>query len=334
MNSTALVAGGGGFVGSHLCERLLRRGDRVLCLDSFLTGTRSNLDHLIGHPRFKLIQADVSEDFAIADPVDRVYNLASPASPPQYQLDPVHTMLTNVMGTSRLLALAEAKAARYLQASTSEVYGDPQVHPQTESYVGHVNCTGARACYDEGKRAAEALCFDYLRAGRADVRVARIFNTYGPRMRPDDGRIVSNLICQALDDRPMTIFGSGRQTRSFCFVSDLVDGLVALMETPQTPDGAVNLGNPDEFTILDLADLIRVLAPTSAAPVFRPLPADDPQRRRPDITKARELLGWAPKVPLREGLRQTVPWFAAQKRRVPPPVGLAVAAGANGKSWS
>ncbi|WP_375262402.1 UDP-glucuronic acid decarboxylase family protein [Palleronia sp.] len=315
VSRTILVAGGAGFIGSHLCEALLAQGHKVICMDNFQTGRRDNLSGLLDHPNFRVIKGDVEELPEIRDRVDRIYNLASPASPPAYQADPVRTMMTNVVGTNNLLALAEKKGARLLQASTSEVYGDPEVHPQPEGYAGHVNCNGPRACYDEGKRAAEALCYDYLRAGRAEVRVARIFNTYGPHMQCDDGRIVSNFICQALSDEPMTIYGSGEQTRSFCYVSDMVDGLIALMELGETPDGPVNIGNPGEYTILELAELIRRVAPTSKRPVFRPLPKDDPKRRRPDIARAKSLLGWAPRVPLEEGLEKTVPWFSQALQR-------------------
>ncbi len=313
---TVLVAGGAGFIGSHLCGVLLGQGHRVICLDNFQTGRRANVAPYESDPAFSVIEADVSRGTPCDGPLDRIYNLASPASPPQYQADPVHTMLTNVLGTQNLLALAREKGARFLQASTSEVYGDPEVHPQREDYVGHVNCTGTRACYDEGKRAAEALCFDHKRAG-LDVRVARIFNTYGPHMSPDDGRIVSNLICQALTGQPMTIYGDGRQTRSFCFVSDMVTGLMALMEVPDAPPGAVNIGNPGEFTILELATLIRQHVPTASRQVFLPLPQDDPKKRRPDIGLAKSLLGWEPRVALEQGLRQTIPWFAQAVRPQP-----------------
>lgn len=312
---TILVAGGAGFVGSHLCETLLRQGHRVICLDSFLTGREDNILPFCAFDDFRLIRHDVSQPVRIEERLDRVYNLASPASPPHYQADPVHTMMTNVAGTLHLLTLAESHGARFLQASTSEVYGDPDIHPQPEDYVGHVNCTGSRACYDEGKRAAEALCYDFVRAGRADVRVARIFNTYGPRMRADDGRIVSNMIVQALTDAPMTVYGDGSQTRSFCFVSDLVAGLIALMETRAAPATPINLGNPEEFEIRELAALVRDMIPTRSGIVFRALPEDDPKRRRPDISRARELLGWQPRVTLAEGLPQTVSWFAALIQR-------------------
>jgi UDP-glucuronate decarboxylase len=308
---TALVAGGAGFVGSHLCDELLARGFNVVALDSLLTGQRTNILPLENHPNFCFIEQDIIEVLQSDIRFDRIYNLACAASPPLYQADPVHTMMTSVVGTNNLLALAERHQARFLQASTSEVYGDPEEHPQKEDYWGHVNCTGPRACYDEGKRAAEALCFDYLRLGRVDTRVARIFNTYGPRMRPDDGRIVSNLIVQALRNEPLTIYGTGQQTRSFCYVSDLVAGLVALMEAPENPVAPVNLGNPGEFTILELSDLVLKETGTASEVVFLQLPTDDPQRRRPDISRAQSLLGWSPQVPLTQGLPRTVKWFAA-----------------------
>ena len=307
---TVLVAGGAGFIGSTLCETLLRRGDRVICVDDFHTGTMANVVPLCTFRDFRLVRHDVTRPLDLGERIDQIFNLASPASPPHYQADPVRTMLTNVVGTANLLALATAQQARFVQASTSEVYGDPEVHPQREDYVGHVNCTGPRACYDEGKRAAESLCHDYIRAG-LDVRVARIFNTYGPRMRADDGRIVSNMVVQALEGQPMTVHGTGGQTRSFCYVTDLVAGLIALMDVAQTPDGPVNLGNPEEFTILELAETVRDLIGSRSEIVFRPLPQDDPQRRRPDIGRAAQLLGWHPTLALAEGLPPTVDWFAA-----------------------
>ncbi len=315
---TILVAGGAGFVGSHLCEALLEQGHRVICLDSFLTGREENILPLCTYHDFRMVRGDVRAPVGFRERLDRVYNLASPASPPHYQADPIHTMLTNVEGTARLLDLARDHGARFLQASTSEVYGDPEIHPQNEDYPGRVSCTGPRACYDEGKRAAEALCFDHARAG-LDVRVARIFNTYGPRMRPDDGRVVSNFLVQALSGRDITIYGKGRQTRSFCYVSDLVAGLIALMEAPRAPKTAINLGNPEEFTILELALQVQALVPGGARLVFRPLPVDDPKRRRPDISRARELLGWAPRVSLDRGLPQTAAWFAAAVGAALPP---------------
>ncbi|HVW93531.1 MAG TPA: UDP-glucuronic acid decarboxylase family protein [Devosia sp.] len=309
---TVVVAGGAGFIGSHLCDALLAQGNTVLCVDNFLSGRRDNVAPLDNHPRYRLIEQDVCEPLTLNEKVDEIYNLACAASPPRYQADPIHTMMTSVMGTANLLALAERNGARLLQASTSEVYGDPEQHPQREDYWGHVNCTGPRACYDEGKRAAETLCFDYVRAGRADVRVARIFNTYGPRMRPDDGRIVSNLIVQALSGRPLTIYGTGEQTRSFCYVSDLVRGLMALMTAEDNPGAPVNLGNPGEFTISELAELVLEQLGTDVPIRHEPLPQDDPRRRQPDISRARELLGWAPAVSLREGLEDTIAYFAQQ----------------------
>lgn len=312
---TILVAGGAGFVGSHLCDELLANGHRVICVDNFQTGSRRNVQALKNHPNFRLIEADVCNPLASDEPVDQVYNLACPASPPQYQADPMHTMMTSVVGTGNLLRLAERHGACLLQASTSEVYGDPEEHPQREDYWGHVNCTGPRACYDEGKRAAETLCFDMLRAGRVNARVARIFNTYGPRMSPSDGRIVSNLIVQSLREEPLTIYGSGQQTRSFCYVSDLVAGLIALMNVASNPGVPVNLGNPGEFTISDLADLVLSATGSASKIVYRPLPVDDPQRRRPDIARAKALLGWEPRLPLEAGLALTIPWFAEQLRQ-------------------
>ena len=306
---TILVAGGAGFVGSHLCDELLARGDSVICLDSFLTSTPDNVVALRNNPRFRMVRHDICEELRMDEPLDQIYNLACPASPPLYQADPLHTMMTSVLGTANLLRLAERNGAAFLQASTSEVYGDPLEHPQREDYWGNVNCTGPRACYDEGKRAAEALCFDSLRAGKADVRVARIFNTYGPRMRAEDGRIVSNLITQALRNEPLTVYGDGEQTRSFCYVSDLVAGLTALMNVTPNPGVPVNLGNPGEFTIRELADMVLGLVPSRSAVVHKPLPLDDPQRRRPDITRARELLDWVPRIPLEEGLPMTIAWF-------------------------
>jgi UDP-glucuronate decarboxylase len=317
-----LVAGGAGFIGSHLCDALIAEGERVICLDSFLTGRRQNLRHLQREPRFDLIEADVVDPLkpSLVSPrqaIDAVFNLACAASPPHYQADPEHTMLTNVLGTRNLLALAEKKRARLLLASTSEVYGDPDVHPQKESYWGNVNPTGPRACYDEGKRAAEALAFDYRRAGRASVRVARIFNTYGPRMRPDDGRVVSNAITQALSGEDITVYGDGSQTRSFCYVSDLVEGLMRLMAHEGEGAGPVNLGNPVELTVNELVARVVAMTGSGARVVRRPLPVDDPRRRRPDITRARELLGWAPRVSLKQGLEATIAWFAGEAADIP-----------------
>lgn len=306
-----LIAGGAGFLGSHLCDAQLAQGARVICLDSFQTGREENIAALQNHPDFTLIEGDVRALPKFSEDLDEIYNLACPASPPHYQADPIGTMMTCVLGTNNLLELAGQHSARFVQASTSEVYGDPESHPQREDYVGHVNCTGPRACYDEGKRAAEALCFDYLRLGKVDVRVARIFNTYGPRMRADDGRIVSNLITQALAGDPLTIYGDGTQTRSFCYVSDLVLGLCALMALAPNPDGAINLGNPSEFTVADLAAKILQLIPAQSQIVYSPLPIDDPKRRRPDISRAEAALGWRPQIALHEGLERTIEWFAS-----------------------
>jgi len=309
-----LVAGGAGFIGSHLCARLLGEDNQVLCLDNLQTARPSNLRLLEGQPGFHFIEADIVNPLPdavndVAHRITRIYNLACAASPPQYQADPEHTMLTNVVGTNHLLRIAERVGARVLLTSTSEVYGDPEMHPQREDYRGNVNCVGPRACYDEGKRAAEALAFDYVRMGRAEVRVARIFNTYGPQMHPDDGRVVSNLICQALSDRDITIFGDGSQTRSFCFVSDMVDALMRLMESNIDGSEPINLGNPVELTVSDLAERVLALTGSTNRVVYHPLPQDDPTRRRPDITRARDVLGWSPLVQLDEGLAQTCAWF-------------------------
>nr|WP_294395008.1 UDP-glucuronic acid decarboxylase family protein [uncultured Sphingomonas sp.] len=314
----ALVAGGAGFIGSHLCRALVESGHEVICLDNLQTARPSNLRFLEKLSGFSFVEADVvnplpAEVTAKAGRITRIFNLACAASPPQYQADPEHTMLTNVVGTHHLLRLAEKSGARFLLTSTSEVYGDPEVHPQPESYRGWTSCTGPRACYDEGKRAAEALTFDYARMGRADVRVARIFNTYGPHMHPDDGRVVSNLICQALSDREITIHGDGSQTRSFCYVDDMVAALMALMESDQSIPEPVNLGNPVELSVGELCDM--VLAMTGAdrdRVVFRPRPQDDPYRRRPDISRAQQLLGWVPRTQLKEGLGRTCDWFATE----------------------
>jgi UDP-glucuronate decarboxylase len=304
----ALVTGGAGFIGSHLCERLLALGQKVLCVDNFTTGTRANVAHLQSNRRFELRQHDVCNPFDAE--VDEIYNLASPASPIHYQHDAVQTTKTNVLGALNVLTLAERLGTRVLQASTSEVYGDPQVHPQTEAYWGHVNPIGPRACYDEGKRCAETLFFDFHRQHKVDVKVARIFNTYGPRMHPQDGRVVSNFIVQALEGRPITIYGDGSQTRSFCYVSDLVDGLIKLMATPAETIGPVNLGNPGEFTISELAALVQAKTRSRSGVTYLPLPQDDPRQRRPDITRAKELLGWSPTVDLDEGLNGTIQFFA------------------------
>jgi UDP-glucuronate decarboxylase len=307
-----LVTGGAGFLGSHLCERLLREGHHVIALDNFSTGTRANVRHLIRHGSFELVEHDVTRPFDVR--VDRVYNLACPASPVHYQRDPIQTTLSCVLGTVNCLRLARRHGARFLQASTSEVYGDPEVHPQTESYRGAVNPLGPRACYDEGKRCAESLAMDFMRAYDVEVRIARIFNTYGPRMARDDGRVVSNFIVQALTTGELTVYGSGAQTRSFCYVDDMIDGLVRLMEHPEET-GPVNLGNPVEFTILELVEEVCRLTQRACRVVFLPLPCDDPRRRRPDITRAREVLGFSPKVSLREGLTATVADFRERLKK-------------------
>ena len=314
-----LVAGGAGFLGSHLCDALLSEGAHVIALDNFLTGRKQNLRHLEREPRFDIIDSDVIKPLPARlrsrrMKIDEIFNLACAASPPHYQANPEHTMLTSVVGTHNLLTLAEATGARFFLASTSEIYGDPEVHPQTESYWGNVNPTGPRACYDEGKRAAETLTFDFDRAGRADVRVARIFNTYGPRMRADDGRVVSNVICQALAGDDITIYGDGSQTRSFCYVSDLVDGFMRLMAYEGAVPGAVNLGNPVELTVGDLANRVLAMTGSSSRIVRCPLPVDDPRRRRPDITRAKQLLGWAPHTSLETGLKATIAWFSEERK--------------------
>lgn len=311
MSHQVLVTGGAGFLGSHLCDRLIESGARVVCVDNFFTGVRANVAHLLDRPEFTLIEHDVIEPLnpGRLGPIDRIYNLACPASPPHYQYDPVFTMKTSVLGALNMLEMAHLTGARILQASTSEVYGDPEEHPQRESYRGCVNPIGPRACYDEGKRAAETLFFDYRRTRGVNIRVARIFNTYGPRMHPFDGRVVSNFVRQALAGEDLTIYGDGEQTRSFCYVDDLVDGLIRLMECEDDSPGPVNLGNPGEFTIRELADLTLELTGSESKIVTRPLPADDPKQRRPDITLATERLGWRPTVELREGLEKTITWF-------------------------
>ncbi|WP_082702268.1 UDP-glucuronic acid decarboxylase family protein [Pseudacidovorax intermedius] len=314
-----LVTGGAGFLGSHLCDRLLRQGHRVLCADDFSTGRRANLARALRHPRFRLIQHDVREPLQVE--VDRIFNLACPASPPAYQQDPVRTLETSVLGAMHLLALAKRQGARILQASTSEVYGDPRVHPQTEAYWGHVNPIGPRSCYDEGKRAAETLFTDHHRHRGVDVRIARIFNTYGPRMRPDDGRVVSNFIVQALRGEPITLYGDGAQTRSFCFVDDLVEGLMRLMDCEDAGAAPVNLGNPGEFRVRDLALQVLQLTGSPSPLVARPLPVDDPLQRRPDIARAQQLLGWQPQVALAAGLQRTIGHFARRLARPAPAEG-------------
>jgi UDP-glucuronate decarboxylase len=304
----AVVSGGAGFIGSNLCDRLIAEGATVLCLDDFSTGVRANVAHLEGHPRFELIEHDVIEPWPEQLRPTRIYHLACPASPPHYQADPERTLLTNVLGTRNALRLAEQTGARLLLSSTSEVYGDPEVHPQPEDYRGSVNCTGPRACYDEGKRAAETLAFDYHRAGRADIRIARIFNTYGPRMRRDDGRVVSNFVCQALAGEPLTVYGDGSQTRCFCFVDDTVEGLTRLMESDAVAI-PVNIGDPKEMPISELVEAILRLTGSKSAIVQRSLPTDDPRRRWPDIARAIALLDWRPATSLDEGLEATIAWF-------------------------
>ena len=302
-----LVTGGAGFLGSHLCERLLESGHEVLCVDNYFTGGKRNIEHLLGHPRFEAMRHDVT--FPLYVEVDEIYNLACPASPIHYQLDPVQTTKTSVHGAINMLGLAKRVKARILQASTSEVYGDPEVHPQPESYWGKVNPVGVRSCYDEGKRCAETLFFDYRRQHKLKIKVARIFNTYGPRMHPNDGRVVSNFIVQALKGEPITIYGDGSQTRSFCYVDDLIDGLIRLMNTPDEVTGPVNLGNPVEFTMLNLCELVVKLTGSRSKVCFDSLPADDPKQRQPDISLASSVLNWKPSVPLEEGLKKTVKYF-------------------------
>ena len=304
-----LVTGGAGFLGSHLCDRLLDQGHEVLCADNLFTGTKRNIDHLHGHPHFEFIRHDVT--FPLYVEVDEIYNLACPASPIHYQHDPVQTTKTSVHGAINMLGLAKRLRARIFQASTSEVYGDPKVHPQSEDYWGHVNPIGPRSCYDEGKRCAETLFFDYHRQHKLDIKVARIFNTYGPRMHPNDGRVVSNLIMQALSNQPITIYGDGSQTRSFCYVDDLIDAFLALMKTPADFTGPVNLGNPREFSIRQLADKVIAITGSKSEIEFKPLPADDPVQRQPDITLIRRKVGWEPIVELDTGLMKTIEYFEA-----------------------
>ena len=307
MTKRILVTGGAGFLGSHLCRWLLERGDHVICADNMRTGSESNLIGLLGHPRFEPIRHDVVDPLFVE--VDQVYNMACPASPVQYQTDPVKTIKTSVMGTINMLGLAKRLDARILQASTSEIYGDPEIHPQPESYRGRVNPIGRRACYDEGKRCAETLCFDYHRQYNVNIGVARIFNTYGPNMQPDDGRAVSNFIVQALQNEPITVFGDGSQTRSFCYVDDLIAGLIKLMDAPDGVTGPINIGNPTEHTILELAEMIIELTGSRSKLIRKPLPEDDPVQRQPDISLAKQLLNWEPKVGIDEGLKQTIAYF-------------------------
>ena len=307
LRQRVLVTGGAGFLGSHLCDRLLSKGCDVLCVDNFYTGSKRNIAHSIRNPYFELCRHDIT--FPLYVEVDEIYNLACPASPIHYQNDPVQTTKVNVHGSINMLGLAKRVKAKILQASTSEVYGDPSVHPQPETYHGNVNCIGPRSCYDEGKRCAETLFFDYFRQHKLKIKVARIFNTYGPRMHLNDGRVVSNFIVQALHEKPLTIFGDGTQTRSFCYVDDLIEGLVQLMDSADNVTGPMNLGKPGEFTILELAKKVIELSNSRSEVIFMPLPADDPRQRRPDITLSREVLGWEPKVELEEGLKKTIAYF-------------------------
>jgi len=302
-----LVTGGAGFLGSHLCERLLGLGHEILCVDNFFTGRRANVAALLDHPRFELMRHDVT--FPLYVEVDEIYNLACPASPIHYQFDPVQTTKTSVHGAINMLGLAKRTRAKIFQASTSEVYGDPSIHPQPESYWGNVNPIGPRSCYDEGKRCAETLFFDYFRQHKTRIKVARIFNTYGPKMHPNDGRVVSNFIVQALKGEAITIYGDGQQTRSFCYASDLIEGFVRLMDSDESITGPINLGNPGEFTMRELAELVLELTGSKSKLEFRPLPADDPRQRKPDISQAQEKLGWQPTVPLKDGLVKTIEYF-------------------------
>ncbi|HTX89538.1 MAG TPA: UDP-glucuronic acid decarboxylase family protein [Bacteroidales bacterium] len=307
MKKKILVTGGAGFLGSHLCERLLKEGNEVVCLDNYFTGQKQNVVHLLEHPYFELIRHDVTMPFFIE--VDEIYNLACPASPIHYQYNPIKTVKTSVMGAINMLGLAKRIRAKVLQASTSEVYGDPLEHPQTESYWGHVNPIGERACYDEGKRAAETLFVNYHKQNNVRIKIVRIFNTYGPRMHPNDGRVVSNFIVQALQGKDITVYGDGSQTRSFCYADDLIDGLIRMMGTPESFTGPVNMGNPKEFTILELAEKVIRMTHSKSRIIFRPLPADDPVQRQPDISVARRELGWEPSVQLEEGLKKTIAYF-------------------------
>jgi UDP-glucuronate decarboxylase len=302
-----LITGGAGFLGSHLSERLLQEGNDVLCLDNFFTGSKENVSHLLGHPHFELMRHDVT--FPLYVEVNEIYNLACPASPVHYQHDPVQTTKTSVHGAINMLGLAKRVKAKILQASTSEVYGDPEVHPQPESYWGKVNPIGIRSCYDEGKRCAETLFFDYWRQHQLQIKVLRIFNTYGPRMHPNDGRVVSNFIVQAIQGKDITIYGNGQQTRSFCYVDDLIDVMIRLMKTPNEITGPINAGNPGEFTMLELAELILKLTNSKSKLLFQNLPADDPKQRKPDIQLAKQVLGWEPKIALEDGLKETIAYF-------------------------
>ena len=302
-----LITGGAGFLGSHLCDRLIAAGQEILCLDNFFTGSRENIRHLLGNPHFEYIRHDITNPIYIE--VDQIYNLACPASPVHYQYNPIKTIKTSVMGSINTLGLAKRIKARILQASTSEVYGDPEVHPQQEAYWGRVNPIGIRSCYDEGKRAAECLMMDYHRQNHVDVKIVRIFNTYGPRMAVQDGRVVSNFIVQALKGEAITVYGDGSQTRSFCYVDDLIDGLIRMMDSPEGFTGPVNMGNPEEFTIRQLAETVIRMTGSRSRIIYRPLPQDDPVQRRPDIALAREKLGWEPRTPLSDGLEKTIAYF-------------------------
>jgi UDP-glucuronate decarboxylase len=302
-----MVTGGSGFIGSHLCERLSKEGNDVLCVDNFFTGTRDNVRHLLDHPFFEVLRHDIT--FPLYVEVDEIYNLACPASPIHYQFDPVQTTKTSVIGAINMLGLAKRVKARILQASTSEVYGDPEIHPQPEGYWGRVNPIGTRACYDEGKRCAETLFFDYFRQHKLEIKIARIFNTYGPRMHPNDGRVVSNFIVQALKGKPITIYGDGSQTRSFCYIEDLVEGLIKLMHSPVKITGPLNMGNDGEFTIIELAEKILEITGSKSELAHKPLPEDDPKQRQPDLSQTKEKLNWQPKIPLQDGLVQTIAYF-------------------------
>lgn len=320
MSKRILVTGGAGFLGSHLCDRLIQAGHDVLCVDNFFTGARRNVSHLLCEPSFELLRHDIT--FPLYVEVDEIYNLACPASPIHYQFDPVQTTKTSVIGTINMLGLAKRVKAKLLQASTSEVYGDPSVHPQTEDYWGNVNPIGSRSCYDEGKRCAETLVFDYIRQHKLGAKVVRIFNTYGPRMHPNDGRVVSNFVVQALKDEDITLYGDGSQTRSFCYVDELVDGFIRMMATGHETTGPINLGNPGEFTIRELAELVIELTGSRSKLNYRPLPSDDPRQRQPDIAKAREVLDWEPRIALREGLKLTISYFddLLRQDRAPLPI--------------
>lgn len=323
MYKRILVTGGAGFLGSHLCERLLEAGHDVLCVDNFFTGAKRNVTHLLDHRNFEMMRHDVT--FPLYVEVDEIYNLACPASPVHYQFDPVQTTKTSVMGAINMLGLAKRVKARFLQASTSEVYGDPTVHPQPEDYWGNVNTIGARSCYDEGKRCAETLVFDYVRQHNVIAKVVRIFNTYGPRMHPHDGRVVSNFIMQALTNQDITIYGDGKQTRSFCYVDDLIEVIIRMMASPSDFTGPVNIGNPGEFTMIELAEMVIDLTNSKSKLVFCDLPADDPKQRRPDISRAKEKLDWEPRIPLKEGLVKTIDYFDSLIKSNEMPMNIAAA---------